>query len=72
MEENMEKKIKQVVKKHPRKYEPEVVQKVLTLIREQKTLPEILEQVPCRKSCIRRISRKNSLVIRKDKEAVKK
>ena len=72
MEENMEKKIKQVVKKHPRKYEPEIVQKVLTLIREQKTLPEILELVPCRKSCIRRIARKNSLVIRKDKEAIKK
>jgi len=68
----MEKKIKQVVKKHPRKYEPEVVQKVLILIREQKTLPEILEQVPCRKSCIRRIARKNSLVIKKDKEAIKK
>jgi len=67
-----QKQIKQVVKKHPRKYESEVVQKVLTLIREQKTLPEILEQVPCRKSCIRRIARKNSLVIRKAKEAVKK
>ena len=67
----MEKKIKQVVKKHPRKYEPEVVQKVLTLIREQKTLPEILEQVPCRKSCIRRIARHNSLHIRKEKEPIK-
>lgn len=67
----MEKKIKQVVKKHPRKYGPEIVQKVLILIREQKTLPEILELVPCRKSCVRRIARKNSLVIRKEKEAIK-
>lgn len=67
----MEKKIKQT-KKHPRKYGPEIVQKVLTLIREQKTLPEILQQVPCCRSCVRRIARKNSLVIRKDKEAIKK
>ena len=67
-----EKQIKQVVKKHPRKYGPEIVQKVLTLIREQKTLKEILTQVPCCKSCIRRLARHNSLVIRKEKEAIKK
>lgn len=67
-----QKQIKQVVKKHPRKYGPEVVQKVLILIREQKTLPEILEQVPCKRSCVRRLARKNSLVIRKEKEMIKK
>jgi len=66
----MEKKIKQV-KKHPRKYGPEVIQKVLTLIREQKTLAEILAQVPCKKSCVRRIARHNSLHIRKEKELIK-
>lgn len=66
----MEKKIKQV-RKFPRKYGPEVVQKVLTLIREQKTLKEILSQVPCKKSCIRRLARRNSLVIKKEKEAIK-
>lgn len=65
----MEKKIKQV-RKHPRKYGTEIVQKVLTLIREQKTLAEILQQVPCRKSCVRRIARKNSLHIRKEKEPI--
>lgn len=70
-EKTMKKDIKQVIK-HPRKYESEVVQKVLILIREQKTLPEILELVPCRRSCIRRIARKNSLVVRKEKEAIKK
>lgn len=69
----MEKKVKQA-KKHPRKYGPEVVQKVLTLIREQKSLKEILSQVPCCRSCVRRIARKNSLTLRKekDKEIVKK
>jgi len=66
----MKKDTKQVIK-HPRKYGPEIVQKVLTLIREQKTLPEILEQVPCRKSCIRRLARHNSLHIRKEKEPIK-
>ena len=40
----MQKQIKQA-KKHPRKYGPEIVQKVLTLIREQKTLPEILQPI---------------------------
>ena len=64
-----QKQIKQVVKKHPRKYGPEIVQKVLCLIREQKTLPEILELVPCRKSCVRRLARHNSLHVRKEKEA---
>ena len=69
----MEKKIKQV-RKHPRKYGPEIVNRVLTLIKESRTLPEILSQVPCCRSCVRRIARKNSLVIRKekDKEVIKK
>ncbi|MFH1585943.1 MAG: hypothetical protein ABIB79_04200 [archaeon] len=67
-----EKIIKKVKTTHPRKYPRETVELVLTLIRQQKSLKEILAQVPCCRSCVRRIARKNSLVIKKEKELIKK
>lgn len=62
-----EKIVKKVKTTHPRKYPKEVVDKVLSLIREGKTLNELLLLVPCRKSCCKRLARKNSLVIKKEK-----
>lgn len=50
---------------HPRKYPKEVVDNVLSLIREGKKLNEILSQVPCKKSAVRRYARKASLIIKK-------
>jgi len=50
---------------YPRKYGSEVVNKVVSLIKEQQTLKEILSQVPCKKNCVRRIARKHNLVIKK-------
>jgi len=52
-------------KRHPQKYPKTVVNKVLTLVREGKTMDEILEQVEPRKRCIMRIARKNNLEIKK-------
>jgi len=51
--------------KHPHKYPKKVVDEVLTLIREGKTLDEILEVVQPRKRCLLRIARKNNLEIKK-------
>mgnify|MGYP003884289813 CR=1 FL=1 len=60
-----EKVIKKVKSTHPRKYPKEVVDKVLSLIREGKNLSDILSQVPCKKSAVRRYARKASLTIKK-------
>jgi len=50
---------------YPHKYPKKVVDEVLTLIKEGKTLDEILEQVQPRKRCLLRIARKNNLEIKK-------
>ena len=42
------------------------------IFKEGKTLNELLLLVQCRKSCIRRLARRNSLVIKKDKEVIQK
>ena len=62
----MEKKenIKKTKTTHPRAYPKEIVEKVLVLIREGKSLSEILSQVPCRKSAVRRYARKANLKIK--------
>ncbi|MDP3027695.1 MAG: hypothetical protein Q8N63_08370 [Nanoarchaeota archaeon] len=60
-----EKNIKKAKTTHPRKYPREVVDKVLSLIREGKNLDEILSLVPCKKSAVRRYARKASLTIKK-------
>ena len=60
-----EKIVKKVKTTHPRKYPKETVELVLTLIRQQKSLKEILEEVPCKKSAVRRYARKASLTIKK-------
>ena len=49
---------------HPRAYSKEVVDKVLSLIKEGKILKEILLQVPCKKSAVRRYARKANLKIK--------
>lgn len=59
-----EKMVKKVKTKHPRAYPREIVEKVLALIREGKSLSEILSQVPCRKSAVRRYARKANLKIK--------
>jgi len=46
------------------KFPKEIVEKVLVLIREGKSLSEILSQVPCRKSAVRRYARKANLKIK--------
>jgi hypothetical protein len=60
-----EKGAKKTVSTHPRKYPKEIVDKVISLIREGKKLKEILSQVPCKKSAVRRYARKASLTIKK-------
>ena len=60
-----EKIVKKVKTINPRKYPKETVDLVLTLIRQQKSLKEILSQVPCKKSAVRRYARKASLTIKK-------
>lgn len=60
--EKSQKKVKTV---HPKKYPKDVVDKVLSLVREGKTLKEILSQVPCKKSAVRRYVRKAGLVIKR-------
>jgi len=63
----MEKKEKQKPekKRHPRAYSKKVVDEVLTLIKQGKTLDEILEQVQPRKRAIMRYARKAGLEIQK-------
>ena len=51
--------------RHPRKYGEDVVSKVVALIKEGKTMPELLEAVPCRKRAILRMARKQNLAIKK-------
>jgi len=60
-----EKIVKKVKTTHPRKYPKDIVDKVLSMIREGKKLNEILSQVPCKKSAVRRYARKASLTIKK-------
>jgi len=60
-----EKNVKKAKSAHPHKYSREIVDKVLSLIREGKNLSEILSQVPCKKSAVRRYARKASLTIKK-------
>jgi hypothetical protein len=52
-------------RKHPQKYPKTVVNKVLTLIKEGKTMDEILEQVQPRRRAIERYARKAELEIKK-------
>ena len=53
-------------RKHPQKYPKTVVNKVLTLIKEGKTMDEILEIVQPRKRAIERYARKAGLEIKKN------
>ncbi|MDO8508203.1 MAG: hypothetical protein Q7S27_00800 [Nanoarchaeota archaeon] len=53
----------QTTRSFPRKYSREVVDNVLVLIREGKTLGEILNVVQPRKRAILRMARKHSLTI---------
>lgn len=64
----MEKQPKRVKSSHPHKYPKDVVENVLSLIRSGNTLKEILSQVNCKKSAVRRFARKNDLVIKKEKK----
>ena len=50
---------------HPHKYPKKVIDEVLTLIREGKTMDEILEIVQPRKRAIERYARKAGLTIKK-------
>lgn len=52
-------------REHPRSYSKEVIEKVLTLIKEGKNLKEILSQVPCKRAAVRRYARKANLTIKK-------
>lgn len=66
----MEKKIKKKEeskpkREHPRAYPKKVVDEVIALIREGKTLNEILEQVKPRKRAVLRYARKAGLEIKK-------
>ena len=60
----MEKK-KTTKTKHPHKYPKKIVDEVLTLIREGKTLDEILEVVQPKKRAVLRYARKAGLEIKK-------
>ncbi len=51
--------------KHPHKYPKKVVDEVLTLVREGKTLDEILEVVQPKKRAVLRYARKAGLEIKK-------
>ena len=51
--------------KHPQKYPKTVVNKVLTLIKEGKTMDEILEIVQPRRRAIERYARKAGIEIKK-------
>jgi Trm5-related predicted tRNA methylase len=59
-----EKAIKKSKTAHPRKYPQEIVDKILSLIKQGKNLNEILQQVPCKKSAVRRYARKAGLTIK--------
>ncbi len=52
-------------RKHPQKYPQTVANKVLTLIKEGKTMDEILEIVQPRKRAIERYARRAGLEIKK-------
>lgn len=56
-----EKSVKKGKTTNPKEYSKEVVDKVISLVREGKTLKEILSQVPCKKSAVRRYVRKAGL-----------
>ncbi len=60
-----EKIVKKVKTTHPRKYPKDIVDKVLSMIREGRNLKDILSQVPCKKSAVRRYARKANLTIKK-------
>ena len=60
----MEKK-KTAEKTHPHKYPKKIVDEVLTLIKEEKTLDEILGQVQPKKKAVLRYARKAGLEIKK-------
>lgn len=60
-----EKSVKKGKTTHPKEYSKEVVDKVISLVREGKTLKEILSQVPCKKSAVRRYVRKAGLKLKK-------
>lgn len=60
-----EKSQKRVRATHPKKYSKDIVDKVISLVREGKTLKEILSQVPCKKTAVRRYARKVGLVIKR-------
>lgn len=60
-----EKIVKKVKTTHIRKYPKEVVDKILSLIREGKTLNEILKVVEPKKSAVKRYARKAGLTIKK-------
>jgi hypothetical protein len=51
--------------KHPHKYSKKVVDEILTLIREGKTMDEILEVVQPRRRAIERYARKAGIEIKK-------
>jgi len=53
------------VRSYPRKYPVDVVDKVTTLIKENKTLGEILELVKPRKRAILRIAKRHNLTLKK-------
>ena len=61
----MKRKEEKPKRSYPRKYGAEVVNRVVSLIKEQQTLKEILAQVPCKKNCVRRIARRHNLEIKK-------
>lgn len=60
-----EKIVKKVKTTHIRKYPKEVVDKILSLIREGKNLNEILKVVEPKKSAVKRYARKAGLTIKK-------
>ena len=60
-----EKSQKRLKTAHPRRYPQEIVDKTLSLIRQGKDMKEILQQVPCKKSAVRRYARKAGLKIKK-------
>lgn len=60
-----EKIVKKIKTTHIRKYPKEVVDKILSLIREEKTLNEILKVVEPKKSAVKRYARKAGLTIKK-------